>query len=259
MSWSGGRGRRCESSTSSSRRRSSSCRSSRTSFTTSCRCTGSRPRGSSKPPPSGPRVSKTFHAPELPYSSAAAAGPMCSTGGRPRAWAARPARSPEGPAARSWSRPARVRQRPLPTRSRQRSGPRLTSIDGPTTPPTTPIFGILAVADAVIVTGESISMITEACATGRPDLMFDFGGGPVPMRPPRPEPGRRRRLPWRWDAHFQASIYALYMQLPRGRLNRTRDLRLVHQTILASGRARWLGERPQAAFAPPPRRTWHEP
>jgi hypothetical protein len=51
-----------------------------------------------------------------------------------------------------------------------------------------------------------------------------------------------------------SDLYALYMQLPRGRLNRTRDLRLVHQTILASGRARWLGERPQAASA---QRQWY--
>jgi mitochondrial fission protein ELM1 len=104
-----------------------------------------------------------------------------------------------------------------------------------------PYFGMLALADAIIVTGESISMITEACATGKPVLMFAFGGGPVPMRPPSPEHGRRPRLPSWWDRHLQTWIYALYMQLPHGRLNRTRDLRLVHQAILASGRARWLG------------------
>jgi mitochondrial fission protein ELM1 len=112
-----------------------------------------------------------------------------------------------------------------------------------------PYFGILAVADAIIVTGESISMITEACATSKPVFMFDFGGGPVPMRPPRPKHGWRRRLPWWWDWHLQTWIYALYMQLPRGRLNRTRDLRLVHRAILASGRARWLGDPAQVTSA----------
>jgi uncharacterized protein len=105
-----------------------------------------------------------------------------------------------------------------------------------------PYFGILAVADAIIVTGESISMITEACATGKPVFMFDFGGGPVPMRLPRPEQRSQRWFPRWWDWHLQTWIYALYMRLPRGRLNRTRDLRLVHKTILASGRARWLGD-----------------
>ncbi len=114
-----------------------------------------------------------------------------------------------------------------------------------------PYFGILAVADAVIVTAESISMITEACATGKPVFMFDFGGGPVAMRPPRQERGWRRWFPWWWDWHLQTWIYALYMQLPRGRLNRTRDLRLVHKAILASGRASWIGDQAQVTSAAP--------
>ena len=83
--------------------------------------------------------------------------------------------------------------------------------------------------------GESISMITEASAAGKPVLMFDFGGGPVAMRPSR----------WwrRWfDPYLETWIYALYMCLPRCRLNRTRDLWVVHCAVLASGRARWLGD-----------------
>ncbi|HZC14458.1 MAG TPA: ELM1/GtrOC1 family putative glycosyltransferase, partial [Thermoleophilaceae bacterium] len=77
--------------------------------------------------------------------------------------------------------------------------------------PDNPYFGFVAVADRHIVTGESISMITEACATGKPVYMLDFGGGPVPMRPPNPE-----QRPWfgRWsDFYLQTWIYALYMQL----------------------------------------------
>ena len=78
--------------------------------------------------------------------------------------------------------------------------------------------------------------------------MFDFGGGPVAMRPQR-----RRWFPRWWDRHLQTWVYALYMQLPQGRLNRTRDLRLVHQAILASGRARWLGDNaPVTPSAPLP-------
>jgi uncharacterized protein len=98
-----------------------------------------------------------------------------------------------------------------------------------------PYFAFLALADTVVVTGESISMITEASAAGKPVLMFDFGGGPVAMRPSR----------WwrRWfDPYPETWIYALYMCLPRCRLNRTRDLRVVHCAVLASGRARWLGD-----------------
>jgi hypothetical protein len=107
-----------------------------------------------------------------------------------------------------------------------------------------PYFAFLALADTSIVTGDSISMITEASATGKPVLMFDFGGGPVAMRPSRS---------WRqWLDPYPATwLYSLYMCLPRGRLNRTRDLRLAHRAILESGRARWLGD--EAGLpAPPP-------
>ena len=45
-----------------------------------------------------------------------------------------------------------------------------------------PYFGFLGLADRIIVTADSISMIAEASATGRPVQMFDFGSGGVPMR-----------------------------------------------------------------------------
>jgi mitochondrial fission protein ELM1 len=113
-----------------------------------------------------------------------------------------------------------------------------------------PFFGFLGLADASIVTGESISMITEASASGRPVLMFEFGGGPVAMHSCGPKWGA-----WPWaarleDLHPQTWLYALYMLLPRGRLNRTRDLRLVHEAVVRAGRARWLSD--AESFAPSP-------
>ena len=120
-------------------------------------------------------------------------------------------------------------------------------------PGANPFFGFVALADAFIVTGESVSMVTEACATEQPVFMFEFGGGPVAMR--SRGPGWR---PWPWvarpeDLHPQTWLYALYMLLPPGRLNRTRDLRLVYDALLASGRVRWLGGRsmPSAPARPP--------
>src|SRR2546430_3147380 len=49
-------------------------------------------------------------------------------------------------------------------------------------------FGYLALADSIIVTGDSISMLTEACVTRKPVYIFDFGEGPTTMRldPRRP-------------------------------------------------------------------------
>ena len=39
-----------------------------------------------------------------------------------------------------------------------------------------PYFGLLAWADAVVVTGDSVNMICEACATGRRVLIQPFSG-----------------------------------------------------------------------------------
>jgi len=38
-----------------------------------------------------------------------------------------------------------------------------------------PYLGLLALADAIVVTSDSISMISEACATGKPVHVFDMG------------------------------------------------------------------------------------
>ena len=40
-----------------------------------------------------------------------------------------------------------------------------------------PYFGYLALADAIVVTGDSVSMVSEACATGKPVYVFDLEGG----------------------------------------------------------------------------------
>jgi hypothetical protein len=39
-----------------------------------------------------------------------------------------------------------------------------------------PYFGILALADAIVVTGDSVNMMTEACATGKPVHVFQLEG-----------------------------------------------------------------------------------
>jgi len=40
-----------------------------------------------------------------------------------------------------------------------------------------PYFGILALADVILVTGDSVNMITEACATGHPVYIYGLPGG----------------------------------------------------------------------------------
>ena len=40
-----------------------------------------------------------------------------------------------------------------------------------------PYFGILAHADSLIVTGDSVNMVSEAIATGKPVYIFQLSGG----------------------------------------------------------------------------------
>ena len=40
-----------------------------------------------------------------------------------------------------------------------------------------PYFGFLGLCDAIVVTSESVSMVSEACATGKPVYVFDLDGG----------------------------------------------------------------------------------
>jgi hypothetical protein len=40
-----------------------------------------------------------------------------------------------------------------------------------------PYFGLLALADAIVVTSDSVSMISEACFTGKPVHVYDLPGG----------------------------------------------------------------------------------
>jgi mitochondrial fission protein ELM1 len=54
------------------------------------------------------------------------------------------------------------------------SGPRTVIWDGTGA---NPYFGYLALADHIIVTCDSVSMVSEACATGKPVHVFDLPGG----------------------------------------------------------------------------------
>ena len=119
-----------------------------------------------------------------------------------------------------------------------------------------PFFAFLGLADRVIVTADSVSMMTEACATGRPVYLYDTGEGRTSMK----------HNPWldgdaeaadsetngnlglnRW--HLKAHIYRLTMRLGPQRL--TRDIRIVQQLLVDTKRAVWLGDGHTEAVPPP--------
>ena len=117
-----------------------------------------------------------------------------------------------------------------------------------------PYFAFLALADEIIVTADSVSMASEAVASGKRVHLFDLGLGWTSMRAPLPirgeqfgaRPGLRD---WLRDFHIQARLYRWLLRVAPSRI--TRDIRLVHQKLVATGRASWLGEPlPQARPTP---------
>lgn len=121
-------------------------------------------------------------------------------------------------------------------------------------PAENPFFAFLGLAAAVIVTADSMSMLAEAIASGKPTHIFDLSRGKGSRRPPRPEDGRiaRRTVVERLaDFRFQAVMYTLGMHALPSRL--TRDVRIIHTRQVEAGRAVWLGQpRPDGDRAPPP-------
>jgi mitochondrial fission protein ELM1 len=86
-------------------------------------------------------------------------------------------------------------------------------------PDLNPYLGILAVADQLVVTNDSVSMLSEAVATGKPVYMFD--------------------LAKRGDFRLGAAIYRWLMRHGHPRL--TRDLDLFHRRLVDSGRVVRMG------------------
>lgn len=136
--------------------------------------------------------------------------------------------------------------------------------------PDNPYFAYLALADAFIVTCDSATMLAEACATRKPVYMFDLGLGGVPRPLAIAGANHALRLYSRWSnwnfSHVKAFIYWLLLHIPPQRM--TRDIRLVHDYLIASGRAVWLGQPFPPGPPPPPRdteravariRAWFEP
>jgi mitochondrial fission protein ELM1 len=90
-----------------------------------------------------------------------------------------------------------------------------------------PYRGFLGLADQFVVTGESMSMLGEAVAMGKPVHVFDMGDGDQPWW----------RLPHAY--RYKPLSYRLGMALGPTRMRR--DIGRIQQALVASGRACWLG------------------
>ena len=102
--------------------------------------------------------------------------------------------------------------------------------------------GVLALADAFVVTADSIAMLSEACATGRPVFMFDTGGM-------RRDARRHGGVPesvgekdaFALDRRLGARLFTLLMRYCPD--SWSRDISLVHRALEQRGRASWLASR----------------
>ncbi len=128
--------------------------------------------------------------------------------------------------------------------------------------PDNPFFAFLGLADRVIVTADSVSMMAEACVTGRPVYLYDTGEGMTSMkenpwldglvktaeaRAAESQTGDSKIGFSRW--HLKAHIYRLTMRMGPQRL--TRDIRIVQQLLIDTKRAVWLGDGHPAPEPPP--------
>lgn len=93
-----------------------------------------------------------------------------------------------------------------------------------------PYRGYLALADDFIVTGDSASMLSEACASGRPVWIFDL--------PERPD-ARIRLVRW-LRATAPGKLFARLVDL--GLISSTRDMTRFHRNLIERGLAAQLGD-----------------
>jgi mitochondrial fission protein ELM1 len=102
-----------------------------------------------------------------------------------------------------------------------------------------PYLGILALSARIVVTSDSVSMISEAVTTGKPVCIYDLEESELATDS---SPGSKR------DFRVAAHMYRLLMRYGHKRL--TRDLTLFHQNLIESGRATWLGKTASAGTNP---------
>lgn len=107
-----------------------------------------------------------------------------------------------------------------------------------------PYLAFLGLADSIIVTGDSMSMLAEACATRKPVYIFDLGEGKDAMRRETVEKAVAKQRPARPRglslADVSGFLYAQVTRLGPARLHR--DIRRIHEYLVDSGRAVWLGD-----------------
>jgi mitochondrial fission protein ELM1 len=101
-----------------------------------------------------------------------------------------------------------------------------------------PYQAYLALADRLVVTGESMSMVAEAAVTGKPLYIYDLSDCP-PDDPGAPA-GCRPWWTYRHNLRFKPLSHRLAMVLAPRRMRG--DVSRIQTRLIASGRAVWVGQ-----------------
>ena len=114
-----------------------------------------------------------------------------------------------------------------------------------------PFHAMLGLAERIIVTADSISMLSEAVSTGKPVFLFDIEEGRFAMRAEEGGGDEVRPGPLGWRGRSaDATLFRLLVNHAPPAFSR--DLRIVHRQLIASGRAAWLGDgEPRGAAGAP--------
>ncbi|MCZ6831067.1 MAG: ELM1/GtrOC1 family putative glycosyltransferase [Gammaproteobacteria bacterium] len=91
-----------------------------------------------------------------------------------------------------------------------------------------PYLGYLALAEQLVVTGESMSMLAEASATGKRLHIFDMGDGVTPW--------------WRCLHNYRYKPLSHHFAMRFGPTRMRRDIGKIQQALVDSGQAVWLGQ-----------------
>ncbi|HWU01009.1 MAG TPA: ELM1/GtrOC1 family putative glycosyltransferase [Terriglobales bacterium] len=118
-----------------------------------------------------------------------------------------------------------------------------------------PYLGFLGLADLCVITGDSMTMMAEACTLGRPVFIFDLGEGGYSMRPDGGSPLIRNAVTRNpvtlprdgiWLRSFlRATLKHLKVRLIEKILPQRliRDTDPIRAYLVASGQAAWLSDR----------------
>ncbi len=102
-----------------------------------------------------------------------------------------------------------------------------------------PYTGYLALADELVVTGESISMMAEAAATGKPLSIFDMSDAALERATGVHRPW------WRYAHNFRYKPLTHRLAMRFGPQRMRRDIGNIQRELVASGQAVWLGQEPR--------------